>query len=215
MLPHVGQHVSNPCVSTDSHEAQDVMTDVRSMTYDEIAETWGIARESARQLVIRKRWKKTKGNDNKARVEVPIEALDSVGPSDDTSDATSQNTADTPSDDTADSPPFLATMNVLTRHIERLEDELASTKAAFANAVSERDIERARAAQVEALQAVLDVERSRLIAAEQDRDRWHAEAEQDRAVRRADAEQARTEAEMLRTELMQWKARPWWRRAFG
>ncbi len=46
------------------------MTDgaVRWMTYDEIAEALSINRESARQLAIRKRWGRRKGNDGKARV---------------------------------------------------------------------------------------------------------------------------------------------------
>lgn len=195
------------------------MTDVRSMTYDEIAETWGIARESARQLVIRKRWKKTRGNDNKARIEVPLEALESVSPSDSTSDTLLRNMADAPSDDTSDdtseTPSFLAAVSILTRHIERLEGELIAAKATLAETVSERDIERARAAQVDALQAILEVERSRVIAAEQDRDRWHAEAEQDRAARRTDAETARADVEAIRSELEAYRGRPWWQRAFG
>ena len=55
----------------------------------------------------------------------------------------------------------------------------------------------------------------RLIAAEQDRDRWHAEAAQDRGARHADAEMAKTSIEALRAELDAYKALPWWRRAFG
>src|SRR3712207_3441264 len=47
----------------------------RVMTYDELAETFGITRKSAEQLVKRKRWMRRKGNDGKARIVVPEDAL--------------------------------------------------------------------------------------------------------------------------------------------
>jgi hypothetical protein len=66
---------------------------------------------------------------------------------------------------------------VLSQHIERLEKDLEAVKA-------ERDAERARAAdlslqaaQVEALNTILDAERKRLDELRQDRDRWIAQAE--------------------------------------
>lgn len=156
------------------------MTDVRLLSYDEIAETWGITRESARQLVIRKRWARRKGNDGKARIEVPTEALESARTSHDTGGPTSDDTSHDTSDDTSETPFLLATTNVLTRHIERLEGELAEAKVALAAMTSERDAERVRAAQVDALRAVLEVERDAARAAtivvEAERDRWHAAA---------------------------------------
>ncbi len=53
----------------------DGAADVRWLTYSEIAEALGIARESARQLVIRKHWGRRKGNDGRARIAVPKEVL--------------------------------------------------------------------------------------------------------------------------------------------
>jgi hypothetical protein len=50
-----------------------------SLSYDELAERMRINPHSARNLVRRKRWKRTVGNDGKARVSVPREAL--VAPS--------------------------------------------------------------------------------------------------------------------------------------
>ena len=44
------------------------------MTYDELAAHLGISRKSAQNLARRKGWKKTLGNDKKARVEVPDDA---------------------------------------------------------------------------------------------------------------------------------------------
>ena len=45
------------------------------LSYDELAERLRINPHSARNLVRRKRWKRTVGNDGKARVTVPMEAL--------------------------------------------------------------------------------------------------------------------------------------------
>jgi hypothetical protein len=45
------------------------------MSYAELGETLGIGTESARQLAIRRKWARQKGNDRKARVAVPEEAL--------------------------------------------------------------------------------------------------------------------------------------------
>lgn len=157
---------------------------MRLLTYEQIAEIFGIERESARQLVIRKRWPRTRGNDGKARIQVPPEAFDTARTTDATGDDPSDRTGDSPSnhtgDDPSDAPLVLAATNVLTRHIERLEGELAEAKAALAVVASERDADRLRAAQVEALRAVLEVERdaarSAVITVEAERDRWHAAA---------------------------------------
>ena len=46
-----------------------------SLSYDELAERMRITPHSARNLVRRKRWKRTVGNDGKARVSVPVETL--------------------------------------------------------------------------------------------------------------------------------------------
>ncbi len=49
--------------------------DTKSLSYDELANLLGIERESARHLAFRRRWRRTKGNDGKARVDVPLDAL--------------------------------------------------------------------------------------------------------------------------------------------
>src|SRR5215218_767374 len=92
--------------------------DTRSLSYDEIADMLGIERESARHLAFRRRWQRTKGNDGKARVEVPLEALPQPGPANPTGTRT-----DTSTDTTTDTPMDVVTglEEVLTRHIDRLE----------------------------------------------------------------------------------------------
>lgn len=148
--------------------------DVRLLTYDEIASAFGITRESARQLVIRKRWARKKGNDGKARIEVPEDALEPVATSDSTPTDTSDDTGDDTSHSPSDNP---SVVTVLTRHIERIESELSEAKAALAGMTSERDLERIRAAQVDALTAILEIERKRSDETRLERDRWAGMAE--------------------------------------
>ena len=50
------------------------MTD-RQMTYDALASALGKTPDAARQLVKRKRWRRTIGNDGKARITVPDDEL--------------------------------------------------------------------------------------------------------------------------------------------
>jgi hypothetical protein len=164
--------------------AQDVTEDVRLLTYDEIASAFGITRESARQLVIRKRWSRKKGNDGKARIEVPEEALSAPRTSEATPPVTptdpSAHTGDDTSDDTSDEAcddPSVAT--VLTRHIERIERELDHARSLLSVVTTERDreraerdLERAKAAQVDVLKAVLEAEQRRSTELREERDRW-------------------------------------------
>lgn len=149
------------------------MTDTRWMTYDELAAALGITPDSARRLVARKKWPRKAGNDGRARIGVPAERIPDrppVGAPDEIPD----DTPDSPADARDDITPVI---RVLSQHIERLEKELESVRA-------ERDIERARAAdlalkaaQVDALNAVLDAEKKRAEEIGNDRDRWAAQAE--------------------------------------
>jgi len=165
-----------------------VSDDVTWLDYDELARLFGIERESARRLVMRKRWARSKGNDGKARVGVPTDALPPVTPTstgerpvhgacDVTGEAgerdeihvTGQPENPIPDDVAPHATPGPATppvpahvTNVLVRHVERLEAEIAElrTRAADRDTI---------AIQVEALRAVLDEVR-------EDRDRWHKAA---------------------------------------
>lgn len=196
--------------------------DVVWLTYDALAIRLGITPESCRNLVRRRRWARQDGNDGARRIGVPAEYLaerdDTPSPADGAIDPPIDGASDVPLSGGAYAPAegaIAAVLTTLERHIERLEGELAETKAELAAMTVERDTERAVAAQVEALRSVLEVERARAGTAEQDRDRWHAEAQQDRAARLADAEKAQAQADAIRAELADWKARPWWRRVLG
>src|SRR5215218_9199121 len=46
------------------------------LTYEELAEALGRSYEAVRALCIRKRWRRSPGNDGKVRVHVPAEVLE-------------------------------------------------------------------------------------------------------------------------------------------
>jgi len=156
------------------------VTDVETklLTYAELAEALGINPASAKRLAIRRGWQKTPGNDGKARVAVPIERLmversdprDNTG--DDAGDRPSDDTPDSPGDVTGDREPpsFLAATAILTQHIERLSNELQEVRSTL-------EIERARGAQVDALTAILEIERKRAGELVEERNRWAGVAE--------------------------------------
>jgi flagellar biosynthesis chaperone FliJ len=210
----VRQHGLEP---VRQHGAADVRGDIKQLSYDDIADLFGIERESARHLALRKQWRRTKGNDGKARVEVPLEAL----PVPDTDERPVGSTGD----DTAAVP-------TLTRHIERLElaleeaqeradeAEAARDSACDEARVFERERDTARAdaraiaSQVDALNVVLAVERklveqareraddarARVDEVKAERDKWHSAAESAQA-RIADLTAKAAELE---------KRRGWW-----
>jgi hypothetical protein len=128
-------------------------TDTRWLTYDELAAALGITPDSARRLVARKKWPRMQGNDGRARIGVPAERIPDSPPVIPHDDSTDDGPDDTP--DAGDD--ITPIVKVLTQHIERIEKELDSAK-------SERDVERARvaqlalqAAQVDALKAIIEI----------------------------------------------------------
>lgn len=144
------------------------MDPVTWLSYDELAERLGIERESARTLVKRKRWARQPGNDGKVRIGVPDECLEARDVPGTEAGAAPDHVPETdPAQPPAPTPDHVpVVVEVLTRHVERLEAALeeAHSRAADRDAVAtERDL---MAAQVEALRGALE-------AAGLDRDRWH------------------------------------------
>lgn len=196
--------------------------DVVWLTYDALSARLGITPESCRNLVRRRRWARQDGNDRVRRIAVPYDYLSErdeppsspaalpIGGTDGDTNPPTHGVDRVPHDGG-----MIVALAALERHVERIEADLNHARDQVAAVTAERDEARAALVQIEVLRVQLDAQRCQLSAAEQDRDRWHAEAEQDRAARRADAEQARAEAENLRTAFTKWEARPWWRRAFG
>jgi hypothetical protein len=135
-------------------------SDTRSYTYAELAATLGTGVPSVRNLVRRKRWHKVTGNDKLVRVVVPIEYVDRQRAA---AACAAHDPAHDPGHGAAPDGPTHAALQVLQRHIERLEAEL--------------DPLRSMPAQVAALRAALDAvrdERDRLLTREHLREqrRW-------------------------------------------
>ena len=96
-----------------------ILAEEMVLTYDELASAFGVTRKSARQLVSRKRWSRSKDRNGRARIHVPWGELNGAHAPDSTPDQASAILA-------------------LTRRIEDLEQDLAT-------AILERDEARARA----------------------------------------------------------------------
>lgn len=97
-----------------------------SLTYDELAERLGIGRKSAQNMTRRKGWRRTKGNDGKARIEAPLEALPDT-PSVEPSAGEARPPQDTPS------------ISALEAQIDGLKMLVAAEKARASAAEADRD----------------------------------------------------------------------------
>jgi hypothetical protein len=142
--------------------------DVRWLTYEEMAAELGIARESARQLVKRKRWPRRPGNDGRARICVPEDVFltrpnPGAAPAHEPGHGPGDNPAHEPADDPSQSQVQDPAVEVLTRHIERLERELEAMRERLA-------AQEMLPLQIAALNATLAELR-------QDRDHWRGMAE--------------------------------------
>jgi chromosome segregation ATPase len=174
------------------------MLDVIWMDYDTLAERLGIERESARQRAKRGQWSRRKDNTGKMQVGVPAEVLD----------APPERLPERPSDrvhEHGHEPDATANMNaVLTRHIERLEQALEAALEKSEALEQERDDARAEsrtaekardalAAQVDALNTVLIMERERTASEQARIEEWKAVADRfaSQAERLTEAAEAR------------------------
>jgi len=102
---------------------------MKSLTYDELSKLLDIKIASARRLVMRKKWLKTKGNDGKTRISVPEHFLEDK-------DSRNDNHDDSHSGDHID----VVSENVMLKaRIEDLERLVNSEKQRAASAELDRD----------------------------------------------------------------------------
>ena len=196
--------------------------ETKLLTYEELGQALGIAPASAKRLAIRRKWAKRLGNDGKTRVTVPIERLPAEPvtpvPGDDAGDDTSDVSGVRTSDDAGDNTDATLVVRLLNQHVGRLERELEAIRAKLEAVEHERDAERARAAQVAVLEALIDTERRHTGELRRERDRMldqltaaHAENGVLRE-RMADTERDR---DRVAADLGTLLALPWWRRLFA
>jgi hypothetical protein len=179
-----------------------------SLTYAELAEALKITPASANKLARRRRWPRVPGNDGKARVAVPEDALVRR-------DIPPDVSADSPPPSPLDVPPVSPPdklIKALEAHVETLKAQLAAAEARIDKQAEDLvAYDTAYAAGLAAERAKVE----RMIAEFAARDAQHA-AE-------LKAEQAQTEkaiaafaalAERL-DALAAERAKPWWRRLAG
>jgi hypothetical protein len=172
----------------------------KQLTYAELADVWGVSPEAARKKVEGLRLPRQPGNDGKVRVLID---LDDVQHRPQKPKSTRRPPGDHPEIE-----PLRQHVATLKAEVERLLTLAGSNRADF-----ERERERAERAAAD-----LMVLADRLTEAEQARAARLFEAEKARAEAdqaRSEAAKIQVEADGLRAELLGWKARPWWRRAFG
>jgi hypothetical protein len=163
----------------------------RAMTYDDIAAEFGITRKSAERLVKRKRWMRRNGNDGKARIDVPEEALPASPP-----DAPSGEPLGEPhgrGHDGGHGDPHWGPQALLKHLVERLEAEVAELRpkaverdmfagqnevlrAMLEQTRIERDAERQKAAEHDVLSVQVETLKAALEESRQERDRWAVQA---------------------------------------
>jgi hypothetical protein len=186
-----------------------------SLTYAELAEVLRITPASANKLARRRRWPRVPGNDGKARVSVPEEALVRR---DSPPDSPQPSPLDVPLVSLQDSPPDNL-IKALEAHVETLRAQLAAAEARIVKQAEDLvAYDAAYATGLAAERAKVEAERAKaekMITEFVARDAQHA-AE-------LKAEQAQTEkaiaafsalADRL-DQLAAARARPWWRRLAG
>lgn len=110
----------------------------RWMSYTELGDALGIGSESARQLAIRRRWARQKGNDRKARVAVPEDELRTRTGSD--TDSPTDHAPDAKTDVAPD-----ADTVALRVHAAALEVEIRMLRQMFEDMKAERETWKAQA----------------------------------------------------------------------
>jgi chromosome segregation ATPase len=185
---------------------EDVSEDVKWLKYNELASALGIPRESARQLVIRRRWPRRQGNDGRARIAVPLEALRSESPSAETgqtpSDATNQQTA---------------AIRILEHHVEHLEGEVEEAKTELDRMrtvlAGEAEVKQAL---IESFERQVAETRAEIESLRAERDGLKADCERWRSVAQERLEASLRAAQERAEAAAQAAAKPpkkrWWRR---
>jgi hypothetical protein len=179
-----------------------------SLTYAELAEALKITPASANKLARRRRWPRVPGNDGKAKVSVPEEALVRR---DVPQDSPPPSPLDVPPVSSQDSPPDKL-IKALEAHVETLKAQLAAAEARLDKQAEDL------VAYDAAYAAGLTAERAKVEAERAKAERVVAEF-----AATLKAEQAQTEkaiaafaslAERL-DALAAARSRPWWRRLAG
>jgi hypothetical protein len=141
---------------------------IQAMSYEELGQRLGIAAASARRLVNRRRWPKTRGNDGRAVVQVPVEFLHDLehGSADGPKGGLKDNPKDSPADGSGTGPRTEATAE--------LEARLTKAQAELVEMALRLGAAQARVEVLEQVNADLRRAQEDLRA---DRDAWRGQME--------------------------------------
>lgn len=180
--------------------------EVEWLTYDDLADRLGIERESARTLVKRRRWERRPGNDGKARIGVPVQALSRGEPGSEPGDEPPVE----PGDDPQVEPvvPEAAWREI----IAGLDARVADLRNDLERERAERLAQRDRADAMADRAAEMARELARAVATGAARERELAQAAGEGVMRERELHARAVAAE---TMLMEYRTRPWWRRLAG
>jgi hypothetical protein len=140
--------------------------DERTFTYDELAMALGKSHEATRAMCIRKRWRRTIGNDGKARITVPVEAVEAYrtpdiprAPTPPYPEHSPDVLQDTSAEPNADARTLIAVLQdrigELQGRVTSIDTELKEARGTIAELTP-------KAARVDVLEALLDTERKRV-----------------------------------------------------
>lgn len=175
------------------------MDDVVWLTYDEISERLGIERESARTLTKRKHWARRPGNDGKVRIGVPAELLgERTDPGTEPGSTPETVPPAAPVQSQEPDPVQHEIAAALRAQIEALETRAAELRVDVERERTERVEERARAERLVGEVAALARDLARVTDDAAGRER-----------------ELRDRAAAAETALIEFRARPWWRRLVG
>jgi hypothetical protein len=154
----------------------------RLLTYEELAEALGRSYEAVRALCIRKRWRRTPGNDGKVRVHVPADVLETLRTANAHRVHTPLNTERSPSVQAndpgamnGDARALIALLEAraveLQGRVTELGGEVKEARAVNASVTAKNEELLAKACRVDVLEALLDAERRRGDELRTERDR--------------------------------------------
>lgn len=154
----------------------------RLLTYEELGEALGRSYEAVRALCIRKRWRRTPGNDGKVRVHVPADVLETLRTANAHRAHTPLNTERSPSAQVSNPDAVIGDARALITLLEarvaelqgrvtELDGEVKEARAANASLTAKNAELSAKAGRVDVLDALLDAERRRGDELRTERDR--------------------------------------------
>ena len=189
---------------------------VRNLTYAELAEIWGVSKDAARKKVEGLRLPRARGNDGRARVTIDLEEVTHTPKSSRPEETRARDLPVSPG-----SPPLEVV--ALQARIADLQSDLARERSDrdrdrenLERERAERRQERDRADYLTENLSTMARDLARIVEEAAIREReLQACLAGETARAREERDRLKAEAEAVRRELAEWRAKSWWRRMAG